>query len=185
MMSKSTEYQVKRQALARIARHEGSLAVTGNAHLAGDAIEKYLAVFRDAFNSNGNYTKYTDRRIGYPWCCAFVYYCCLRAGFTFPPKPITEHRWTLGAVPAWYDWAILPQNNFYFAADDRQKTPQPGDIVLFDHLIEDRDLDHIGIIVAVKGSVVVTAEGNVYNKSGVFERPLGLKTNGYIRLAGF
>ncbi|MDY7011019.1 MAG: CHAP domain-containing protein [Planctomycetota bacterium] len=178
-------YRRKRLALAHIARDEGGLALAGNMNLAGEAIEKYLAVFRAAFNENGGYTKYSDQSIGYPWCCAFVYYCCLQAGFTFPPKPIPEHRWTLGAVPVWYDWAILPENDFYFPAGNRRRTPEAGDIILFNRLIEDKDLDHIGIVVAVNPNGVTTAEGNFHNKSGLFERSLVENVNGYIRLAKF
>jgi hypothetical protein len=184
-MNPDDEYRRKRIILARIASEEASLRLFGNKNLAGKAIEKYLVVFREAFDRNGNYTKYADTRVGYPWCCAFVYYCCLQAGFTFPPKPIPEHRWTLGAVPAWYDWAILPENHFYFPAGDRRKTPEAGDIILFNGLIEDKDLDHIGIVVAVNAETITTAEGNFHNRSGVFQRPLAENINGYIRLSKF
>ena len=179
------EYKRKRLVLARIAAEEGRLALPGNENLCGEAIEKYLAVFRAAFNQNGKYTKYADTRIGYPWCCAFVYYCCLQAGFTFPPKPIPEHRWTLGAVPVWYDWAILPENDFYFPADDDRRHPEDGDIVLFSHLMEDKDLDHIGIAVSVGAKVLTTAEGNFHNRSGIFERPRASNIKGFIRLDKF
>jgi hypothetical protein len=184
-MNQEAIYRKKRLALARIANVEGLLELSGNEEMAGEAIEKYLAVFREAFNRNGNYDKYTDTRTGYYWCCAFVYYCCLQAGFTFPPKPISEHRWTLGAVPVWYDWAILPENDFYFPANDRCQVPEAGDIVLFNHLIEDVDLDHIGVVVAVNATTITTAEGNFHNRSGVFERPLVDNINGYIRLNKF
>jgi len=184
-MTLDNDYKRKRLALARIARDEGRLALAGDRNLAGAAIEKYLAVFREAFNSNGGYTKYSDHRVGYPWCCAFVYYCCLQAGFTFPPKPVPEHRWTLGAVPAWYDWAVLPQNGFYFAAGDPSRAPEPGDIILFDRLIEDKDLDHMGVVIAVASNKVTTAEGNFHNRSGVFERSLAEHINGYVRLTKF
>jgi hypothetical protein len=184
-MNPNDEYKRKRLALARIASEEGCLELSGNENLAGEAIEKYLAFFREALNRNGNYAKYSDPRIGYPWCCAFVYYCCLQAGFAFPPKPIPEHRWTLAAVPLWYDWAILPENDFYFPSSDRRRTPEAGDIVLFNRLIEDKDLDHIGIVVAVNTDTVTTAEGNFHNRSGVFQRPLAANINGYIRLNQF
>lgn len=184
-MSTEDRCQGKREALARIAREEGRLALEGNANLAGEAIEKYLAVFREAFNKNGGYTKYSDLRVGYPWCAAFVYYCCLRAGFTFPPKPVPEHRWTLGAAPAWYEWAILPENDFYFQTSDPNRNPQPGDIILFNRLIEDKELDHVGIVIDVAGNSLTTAEGNVYNKTGIFERSLENNVNGFIRLTRF
>ena len=53
MMTPGNEYKRKRLALARIARDEGYLALAGNENLAGEAIEKYVAVFREAFNRNG------------------------------------------------------------------------------------------------------------------------------------
>lgn len=173
----------KRIALAHIAGEEASLGLAGNEQMAGETIEKYLAVFREAFNRNGNYDKYSDTRIGYPWCCAFVYYCCLKAGFTFSPKPIPEHRWTLGVVRVWYDWAILPENDFYFPVNDLWKTPVTGDIVLFNRLLEDTELDHIGIIIAVNSTTLTTAEGNYYNRSGIFQRSLTTNINGFIRLS--
>lgn len=185
MTSTDDKCQSKREALARIAQHEGQVARAGNADLSGEAIERYLGVLREALHSNGGYTKYSDPRVGYPRCCAFVYYCCLLAGFASPPKPIPEHRWTPGAVPAWRDWAVLPQNDPDFPPGDGQRKPPPGDIILFDRLLEDKDLDHIGVVVGVTRRVVVTAEENVRNKSDIFERPWGANTNGYIRLAGF
>lgn len=184
-MSIDNAYRRKRLELARIAREEGSLALAGDENLAGPAIEKYLAVFREAFNKNGYYVKYSDTRIGYPWCCAFVYYCCLQAGFSFPAKPDSEFRYTLGAVRTWYEWATLPDTNFYFSVHDQDKVPEPGNIVLFDHLIENVDFDHIGIIVAVKANIIITAEGNFHNQSGIFERPQTDCIHGYIRLDKF
>ncbi len=174
----------KRRLLARIAREEGGLELYGNEDMAGEAIEKYLAVFREAMNKNGNYDKYADTSIGYHWCSAFVYYCCLRAGFTFPPKPVPEHRWTLAAVPAWYEWAVLPENDFYFPVDDLQQFPEAGDIVIFNHLIEDKDMDHVGIVLAADGDTITTAEGNFHNRSGIFQRQLE-KINCFIRLSRF
>ncbi len=175
----------RRLELARIAEAEGRLALQGNERFAGDSIEKYLVVFRDAFNRNGGYTKYSDPSVGYPWCCAFVYHCCLKAGFTFPPKPMPKHRWTLGAVPAWYDWAVMPENDFYFPADDAYRSPDAGDLILFDRLLEDKELDHIGIVLSVSPTGIRTAEGNVHNRSGIFERPATANVHGYIRLTRF
>jgi hypothetical protein len=178
----SEEYARKRLLLAEIAREEGAKGLAGDERLAGPAIEKYLSVFRVAFNHNGGTVDYSDLKVGYPWCCAFVYYCCRQAGFVIPPKPIPEHRWTLGVVRVWRDWAVSPDNQFYFAADDPSRKPHEGDLVLFNRLLEDRDLDHIGIVVDTLPDAIVTAEGNVHNRSGVFVRPLGPNINGFIRL---
>ena len=90
----------KRERLAEIAQREAERCLQGDANLAGPAIEHYLAVFRDALNLNCESDRYSDLRIGYSWCCAFVYYCCQEAGFRFPPKPVPTYRYTLAAVPA-------------------------------------------------------------------------------------
>lgn len=185
MTTTPDDCKAKRLALARIAESEGRLELAGDENMAGEAIEKYLAVFRDALNKNGECDTYSDRRVGYHWCSAFVYYCCLQAGFTFPPKPVPEHRWTLGAAPAWYQWAVMPENDFFFVANDPHRSPEPGDIVLFNRLIEDKDMDHVGIVISVSANTMTTAEGNFHNRSGVFERSLTENINGFIRLTRY
>jgi len=178
-------YEEKRILLAEIALREGRQELQGDKNKAGLEIEKYLCTFRDAFNIIDNTTKYSDRTVGFDWCCAFVYYCCLQAGFTFPVKPIESHRSTLGVVKVWCDWADLCENRFYHAADAVEFIPEVGDIVLFDRLLENVELDHIGIVVGIEQEGLVTAEGNVTNKSGVFYRPFNEQINGYIRLDRF
>lgn len=77
-------YEEKRALLAKVALQEGQLKLRGDENKAGLEIEKYLNVFRNAFNRIDSTTKYSDKTIGFDWCCAFVYYCCLQAGFSFP-----------------------------------------------------------------------------------------------------
>ncbi|WP_179228675.1 CHAP domain-containing protein [Leptolyngbya ohadii] len=171
----------KRKLLAQIAEKEGRLERLGNANKAGAEIEPYLGIFREAFNQIDRTTKWSDPSIGFDWCCAFVYYCCLRAGFAFPVQPI-PNRPTIGFVGLWREWASLPENRFYYRAHCPGFEPQPGDIVLFDRLLEPVALDHIGIVIGVRSNGLVTAEGNVYNRSGIFERSLNQQINGYVRL---
>ncbi len=171
--------------LAEIALCEGRQQLQGDKNKAGLKIEKYLCTFRDAFNKIDNTTKYSNRTVGFDWCCAFVYYCCLQAGFKFPVKPIESHRSTLGVVKVWYDWSNLCENQFYYAVDKAGFVPEIGDIVLFDRLLENVELDHIGIVVGIEPEGVVTAEGNVVNQTGVFLRPFNEQINGYIRLHKF
>src|SRR5688572_27180188 len=78
----------RRSTLAKIARREGEKWLQGDANQAGPAIEPYLSVFREALNLNCESDHYSDLDVGYSWCCAFAYYCCLQAGFRFPPKPV-------------------------------------------------------------------------------------------------
>jgi len=166
-----------RRLLASIARHEAAYERAGNADKAGAEIERYLAVFRDAMNEHGSTTVYSDLSVGYHWCCAFVYYCCLQAGFCFPPKPVPGSRTTLAAVPAWYEWAS--GEGFYHPATE--SLARVGDIALFNNVYNSNPLDHIGVVVEVAPTFVLCAEGNLGNRTGFFERPYSCIA-GYVRL---
>ena len=166
--------------LAKIAFDEASLELAGKQKNTGPDIEKYLSVFRKPMNINGNTDQYSNLNQGYSWCCAFVYYCCLQAGFNIDPKPIKDHRWTLAAVRTWFDWANL-EKTFYHVTDSLFHA-SPGDLVLFDHLLEKCELDHIGIVTQVNKNDLVCAEGAVNNRSGNFLRPINEHVRGFIRL---
>lgn len=145
--------------------------------MAGPSIEKYLSVFRDALNRNALTKKYSNPSIGFNWCCAFVYYCCLKAGFKFPPKPIEDYRYTLAAVTAWHHWAVLHD----FFQPVQYVRPELGDIALFNNIFDDKPLDHIGVVIKTNSDGIVSAEGNNLNRTGIFERPFSV-IEGYIRL---
>ena len=53
----------------------------GDANQAGPEIEKYLSLFRETMNRRAGTQDYSDLSVGYAWCGAFAYYCCLKAGF--------------------------------------------------------------------------------------------------------
>ena len=173
----STTPRATRRLLAAIARGEAELELAGDANMAGPAIERYLAVFREAMNLHGSTTQYSDLNIGYHWCCAFVYYCSLKAGFQFPPKPIADARCTLAAVPSWREWAAL--GGFYHPVGSIE--PEHGDIALYNSVYNGNPLDHIGVVVGKVPGGVLSAEGNNANCSGVFPRALSV-IEGYVRL---
>lgn len=166
-----------RRLLAAIARSEAELKLAGDANMAGPAIERYLVVFREAMNLHGKTTEYSDLGRGYHWCCAFVYYCCLQAGFRFPPKPVANARCTLAAVPSWREWAA--RDGFYHPAG--RTDPAVGDIALYNHVYNGNPLDHIGLVVGRVPDGVLSAEGNNCNRSGVFPRTFAV-IEGYVRL---
>jgi len=166
-----------RQRLAQIARQEAEVGRCGGANGAGSEIERYLGVFREALNLNCETTRYSDPSVGYDWCCAFVYYCCLQAGFRFLPKPEPAYHFTLAAVPAWHHWAVA--GGFFHPAETAR--PEPGDIVLFNHVAAGEQFDHVGIAIEVSADFVRCAEGNVANRTGLFERPFSCVA-GYVRL---
>lgn len=91
----------------------------------------------------------------------------------------------MAGVKVWYDWANLLENQFYHSVDRAGFIPRIGDIVLFDRLLENVELDHIGIVVGIEQEGIVTAEGNVVNQTGVFSRPFNKQINSYVRLNRF
>jgi hypothetical protein len=170
-------FPATRACLAQVARREASLGLAGDAQKAGPEIERYLAVLREALNLNASTGKYSDPAVGFDWCGAFVYYCCLQAGFQFPPKPVPAYRYTLGAVPAWHHWATA--GGFFHSTGSTQ--PGLGDIALFNRVYDDHPLDHIGIVVEVNATGVQTAEGNNANRTGIFARTFDM-IEGFVRL---
>lgn len=101
----------------------------------------------------------------------------MQAGFQFPPKPIPAYRYTLGAVPAWHHWAL--SEGFFYPATTTE--PQIGDIALFNRVLEDLPLDHIGVVVGIIPGGVLTAEGNHFNRTGIFSNAFSV-IEGYVRL---
>ena len=49
------------------------------------------------------------------WCAAFVYHCCVQAGFAVPYRYPAKSFGTFAGVQAWLRWARLPENRFYFS----------------------------------------------------------------------
>lgn len=164
-----------RQYFASLAYTEGMLHLKGTPAKAGGAIEKYLNVFRHILGQKDS--KYLDLAVGYDWCCAYVYYLMKKAGFELSIMPLSDSDWTLGAVKTWYLWAL--QENIFLGSSH---APEAGDLVLFDYLIEDAELDHIGIVIQNKDTEIITSEGNYHNCSGIFSRKKDDKIRGYIRL---
>jgi len=178
-MDKHDQCSTKRHKLAQVAASEAALQFQGNDQKGGPAIEKYLVLLRDALKQRPATRHLAEPGVGFDWCGAFVYYCCRAAGFTFSPRPSMQLLGTFAAVFIWREWAQLPENQFFLAAS---ATPQPGDLVIFDHLLENVVCDHIGVVIAVDGNDLTTAEGNVANRSGIFHRQRDQHINGYIRI---
>jgi hypothetical protein len=168
--------------LASIARAEAELEPAGDANQAGLEIEKYLSLFRETMNRRAGTQYYSDLSVGYAWCGAFAYYCCLKAGYRIKPEPSEHVNGSLAAVSTWHEWASLPGNYLLVAPGG---VPAVGDIALFDRLLEEKPLDHLGVVVGVGPDNITTAEGNVYSRGGLFTRRLDSHINSYVRLAGF
>ena len=165
-----------RAKLVQVAKREAKSEFRGETGMVGSEIERYLSVFRDALNLNGSTDKFSDKNVGYHWCGAFVYYCCLEAGFSISPKPIPSFRYTLAAVPAWHHWASV--NGIFHSG---KKNAEIGDIALFNCVYDNNPLDHIGIVTDVCLDSILSAEGNNNNRTGLFYRSYDCIA-GFVRL---
>ena len=60
--------------------------------------------------------------------------------------------------------------------------PETGDIVLYDRVFENKEHDHIGIVLENRNRTILAAEGNVNNISGIIERSIDEHIRAYIRI---
>ncbi len=115
------------------------------------------------------------------WCAAFVYYCCREAGFDIPIRPGECKTCHLAGCIAWEEFALGdPRIGYHRGVEGF--VPEPGDIVLYDRVFENREHDHIGIVLEKRENALLAAEGNVGNRSGIVERPMDGHIRGYIRI---
>ena len=115
------------------------------------------------------------------WCATFVYYCCKEAGFGIPIRPDECKTCHLAGCIAWEEFA-LGDPRIEFHRGKEGFVPEPGDIVLYDRVFENREHDHIGIIIESLENSLLVAEGNVDNRSGIIERPIDEHIRAYIRI---
>jgi len=115
------------------------------------------------------------------WCAAFVYYCCMEAGFEFPIRPAECKTCHLAGCIAWEEFAENDPCIGYHKGTEGF-VPEPGDIVLYDRVFEDSEHDHIGIVIEKREGTILAAEGNLDNRSGIIERPLDHHIRAFIRL---
>lgn len=115
------------------------------------------------------------------WCAAFVYYCCVEAGFAIPYSPRECVTCSLAGCGGWEEFAMGDSRIAYRRPDF---APAAGDIVLYDRVFCNREHDHIGIVLDAGGDFLVAAEGNVGNSnlSGIVTRPLDEHIRAYIRI---
>lgn len=117
------------------------------------------------------------------WCAAFVYYCFIEAGYDMPVKyPDEKVRCNFAGCIAWQEWAMLPGNKFYYSNEDEDFYPEKGDIVLYDHVFNNHEHDHIGVVLQNNEHTIEVAEGNINNVSGIIERDKNNHIRGYIRI---
>ena len=110
------------------------------------------------------------------WCAAFVYDCCIQAGFSIPYSPQECRSCSLAGCGGWEEFAQGDKRIAYYdgqqAIRDADFVWQEGDILLYDRVFINREHDHIGILLKLEEEKLVVAEGNVgdTNCSGVVRR---------------
>ena len=127
------------------------------------------------------FPKWTLKEADGLWCAAFVYYCCVEAGFDIPYRPrecVTCH---LAGCIAWEEYAIGDPRITYHKGTEAF-VPEAGDIVLYDRVFNSQEHDHMGIVLRKQEHAILAAEGNIYNVSGLIERPLDGHIRAYIRI---
>ena len=115
------------------------------------------------------------------WCAAFVYHCCVTAGFDIPIRPKECQVSHLGGCLAWEEWAQGDPRLLYRTPAEGYD-PAPGDIVLFDRVFNGSEHDHIGVVLENDPDAILTAEGNINNLSGLLRRKKDEHIRGYITL---
>lgn len=128
------------------------------------------------YGSPNAFTKwYYGNNTAAPWCAIFVYYCLAHTS----GKTLMTGCGNKAYVPTVWNWAK--------AKGYTRKTPAKGDLVIFDWQ-KDNVADHIGFVLADKGSTVQTLEGNTSNVSNGNGGCVQIRTRsktlikGYVRL---
>ena len=127
------------------------------------------------------FSKWTLSEADRLWCAAFVYYCCREAGFEIPIRPDECKTCHLAGCIAWEEFAQGAVQIEYHKGKEGF-VPEAGDIVIYDRVFENREHDHMGIVLQSTGNTIITAEGNLNNTSGIIERPKDEHIRGYIRI---
>ncbi len=115
------------------------------------------------------------------WCAAFVYHCCISAGFEIPYSPDECVTCSLAGCGGWDEFARGDDRIGYYGREDGF-TPDIGDIVLFDRVFCGAEHDHIGVVLNVTENEITCAEGNVGKRSGIVTRPRDEHVRAFIRL---
>ena len=115
------------------------------------------------------------------WCAAFVYYCCREAGFEIPYRPEACKTCHLAACLGWEEFALGDPRLEYHKGTG-PFVPEAGDLVLYDRVFENKEHDHIGIVLEKREHTLLAAEGNVNNVSGIVERAIDGHIRAYIRI---
>lgn len=130
------------------------------------------------------FPKWNIKQADKNWCAAFVYYCCVEAGFKIPYSPNECISCSLAGCGGWEDFAINDERMEYHHGSDNIFIPEAGDIVLYDRVFINTEHDHIGIVLENMSDSIIVAEGNTFddNISRVLTRNKDEHVRAYIRI---
>ncbi len=160
-----------RKELAKVAKAMAQIPFHGFAEGEGSNLEPIIRPF----------PKWTVKEADGLWCAAFVYYCCREAGFIIPIRPSECRTCHLAGCIAWEEFACGDPRIEYHKGEEGF-VPEAGDIVLYDRVFENREHDHIGIVLEKREHSILAAEGNIDNRSGIIERTVDAHIRAYIRI---
>lgn len=130
-----------------------ALSQVGNEAPTGD--DKYIEFYNSVVGTNFGVNSTA-------WCAIFVSYCARHVGVPTSVIP------NFASCTVSRDSFWKPRNRYI---ERKHANPQPGDIIYFDWAGTTRgQLDHVGIVIDVTGSEVITVEGNTkggYSTYGV------------------
>lgn len=162
-----------REYLAEIARKKAMLPFHGDIQDSLSNIKPLIDLF----------PKWNTADADRMWCAAFVYYCCVEAGFEIPCSPDECVTCSLAGCGGWEEFAMGNESIEYHRDKDGFQ-PLPGDIVLYDNTFIGHEHDHIGIVLAADDNSITAAEGNIgsTNMSGIITRKRDAHIRAFIRI---
>lgn len=162
-----------RARLAEVAREKALLPFHGELEGCESNLEPIVRRF----------PKWNLREADRLWCAAFVYHCCVEAGFRIPYSPDECRTCSLAGCGGWEEFAMGDPRIEYHRRGEAF-TPAPGDVVIYDRVFIDREHDHIGVVLEVREGTILSAEGNYAdtNASAIVERPLDEHIRAYISI---
>lgn len=162
-----------RKRLAEVAREKAQIPFHGYLKDKDSNIEPIIKYF----------PKWNIRDADKLWCAAFVYYCCVEAGFQIPYSPDECRTCSLAGCGGWEEYAIGDSRIEYHKKNDGF-VPEAGDIVIYDKVFINQEHDHIGIILEADADTITVAEGNTFddNISRIIKRQIDEHIRAYIRI---
>ena len=157
--------------------------------LAKEAQQAALTPFHEDIDGKGSniapliahFPKWNVKDADGLWCAAFVYHCCILAGYEIPYSPDECITCSLAGCGGWEEFAMGDARIGYYKGDE-DFLPEPGDIVIFDRVFCGKEHDHIGIVLKVTDTQLITAEGNVDKVSQIVTRGRDEHIRAFIRL---